>query len=90
MTAGPSHLLMEPGHTARLAVTDIGTKPLAVTGSVVKAGETGTRCVPAPGVVAGITVSPEHMSIAPGHTPGRRTGPCTANRASRSGSNPQP
>jgi hypothetical protein len=49
MTAGPSHLLMEPGHTARLAVTDIGTKPLAVTGSVVKAGEAppaGGRSIP--------------------------------------------
>ena len=68
MTVGPSHLLMEPGHTARLAVTDIGTKPRAVTGSVVKVGEAGTRCVPAPGTVVGVTVSPEHMSIAPGRT----------------------
>ena len=66
MTAGPSHLLMEPGHTARLPVTEIGTKPLAVTGSVVKVGEAARGA--SARTVAGVTASPEHMSIAPGHT----------------------
>ena len=69
LTVGPSHLLMEPGHTARLSVTDSGSKPLTVTGSVIRVGETASqKCVPAAGTVTGVTVSPAHLTLAPGVT----------------------
>ena len=69
LTVGPSHLLMEPGHTARLSVTDSGSRPLTVTGSVIRVGETASRtCVPAAGTVTGIRVSPARLTLAPGVT----------------------
>src|ERR1022692_1930411 len=89
MTVGPSQLLMEPGHTARLAVTDIGTKPLAVTGSVVKVGEAGTRGVPAPGTVAGVSRAHVHRAgahrLGDGHGREGSAGPGRGGGVSRVG-----
>ncbi len=68
LTASPSHLLASPGQTVQVRATDTGTRPLAVTASVMTVRKAAGHCTVSPAPVRGVTLDKTSFRLRHGQT----------------------